>query len=82
MTDTLTVETETRHGELDQEAGLALDALVEMALDRGAQIGPGQMMSRAIRLYHAVASGTLVVSRGDEMDALAEGGPADVSQIH
>ena len=78
-----TVETGTRrNAELDQEAGLALDALVEMARDRGVPIGPGEMMSRAIWLFYSVATGALVVTPSTEMDALAEGGPADGSRVH
>ena len=82
MTDTLTVENETRHGELDQEAGIALDALVAMAFDMGVTIDAGELMSRSVRLYYLVVTGEMVVTPSTEMDALAEGGPADVSQIH
>ena len=44
-------------GELDEAGTEALLDLLDMARDMGAEIGPGEMMSRAIRLYCAVCNG-------------------------
>lgn len=64
-------EAEVKHGQLDDESSLALESLLEMAHASGADIGPGEMMGRAIRLYHAVVTGGLIVTPSRELADMA-----------
>ena len=57
-------------GELDEEGTEALLDLLDMARDMGAEIGPGEMMSRAIRLYCAVCNGGMTLTPSPELAEL------------
>ena len=77
------VETAVRHGELDDGASAALDELLAMARDAGVEIGPGDMLSRAMRMYYAIVTGGVLVSPSPELAAMvADARLADVSRGH
>ena len=60
---------ETYLGQLDMEASRALEELLVKAQVLGADIDAGQMMSRAIRLYHNVVNGHVDISPSPELEA-------------
>lgn len=73
------VEQAVKHGELGDESSLALERLLEMAREIGEDIGPGEMMSRALRLYLAVVTGGVIVTPSRELsDMAAEAGLSEV----
>ena len=61
-----------RHGQLDEAAGAVLEELLAMARDMGVEVNPGEMMSRALRLYHAVVTGAVEILPGAELSAQME----------
>ena len=58
------------HGKLDEGAAFALDELLAMAQEHDADIDAGQMMSRAIRLYHAVCTGGVEITPSPDLQAM------------
>ena len=50
-------ERDTKHGTLDADAGARLDELLAMARVGGYATTPGLMMSNAVRVYYALATG-------------------------
>ena len=66
----MTVETEVRHGELDELASAVMDKLLVMARDAGVQVGPGEMLSRALRMYYAFCTGGVIVTPSPELAAM------------
>ena len=72
-------EAAVKHGQIDDESSFALESLLEMAHASGADIGPGEMMGRAIRLYYAVVTGRLIVAPSRELaDMAAKAGLCEV----
>ena len=57
---------EQKHGSLDADAAARLDALLDVAKRGGMAVTPSEMMSRAIRFYHAALSGRVTLSVPDD----------------
>ena len=71
-----------RHGNLDAEASDALDRLLGMADELGVEMTPGEMMSRALRLYHAVVTGGLTVTPSAELAELMRARGVAFEAVH
>ena len=54
--------TEDKHGQLDPDASARLEDLLDAAKRGGFDVTAGELMSRAVRLYHAAASDRVVVT--------------------
>ena len=54
--------TEEKHGSLDADASARLDDLLAVARQGGLDVTAGELMSKAVRLYHAAASDRVAVT--------------------
>ena len=57
---------EQKHGSLDADAAARLDALLDVAKRGGLDVTLSEMMSRAIRFYHAALSESVTVAGRDD----------------
>ena len=70
-------------GELDDKAAGFLNDLLEMARDNGAAFDAGQVMSTALRVYHSLVIGDLIMTSSPKLEAKwaaladTDGGVAD-----
>ena len=66
-------------GRLDEGATICMNRLVQIAAEGGADMSPGDIMSRAIRLYYAAATGGVRCTPSDELkEMIAAEGLGDV----
>ena len=56
-------------GELDDKAANFLTDLLEMARENGADFDPGEVMSTAIKIYHSLVIGDLIMTASPKMEA-------------
>ena len=54
--------TEDKHGSLDADAAARLEDLLDVAKRGGLNVTAGELMSKAIRLYHLAASDLVTVT--------------------
>ena len=54
--------TEDKHGSLDADASARLEDLLVVAKRDGLDVTAGELMSKAVRLYHAAASDRVAVT--------------------
>ena len=59
----------THFGELDDKAANFLNDLLQIARDNGADFDPGEVMSTAVKIYHSLVIGDLIMRASPKMEA-------------
>ena len=63
-------EFDHNHGALDESAARCMDQIMEICAGAGSEWGPGEVMSAAVRLYHCVLTGGMVLTPSAELEQM------------